>query len=65
MTKQSRSKIATLLGAVTSLVSALVLIDFDTLNWTSVNDWLKLLVVALPALGGFVSEVKGKEKSPG
>ena len=60
MTKQSRSKIATLLGAATSLASALVLIDFDTLNWTSVNDWLKLLVVALPALGGFVSEVKGK-----
>ena len=64
MRQQQRSRTATLLGIVTSLVTALVLIDFDEINWTSVNDWLKILVVALPAIGGSVSEVKGNKKSP-
>ena len=61
MKKSHRQKLATVLGVATSLVSALVLIDFDTINWSSVNDWLKILVAALPAIGGYLSEVKGKD----
>lgn len=57
MSRKQRSNTATLLGILTSLVTALVLIDFDTINWHSINDWLKILVAALPALGGSVSEV--------
>lgn len=53
-----RSKLATLLGILTTLTSALVLIDFDAFRVTSVNDWLKLAVVLLPAIGGYVSEIK-------
>jgi len=60
MKKSARNQTATILGIATSLVMALVLIDFDTINWSSVNDWLKILVVALPALGGYGSEIKGK-----
>nr|WP_298655724.1 hypothetical protein [uncultured Flavobacterium sp.] len=62
MKKSHRQKLATVLGVATSLVSALVLIDFDTIDWSSVNDWLKILVAALPAIGGYVSEVKGKDE---
>lgn len=62
MKQKQRSRTATLLGVATSLVTALVLIDFDTIKWTSVNDWLKILVAALPALGGAVSEVKGNKQ---
>ena len=61
-----RSKLATLLGVLTTLTSALVLIDFDAFRITSVNDWIKLLVVLLPAIGGYVSEIKpiGNETPP-
>ena len=62
MKKSHRQKLATVLGVATSLVSALVLIDFDTIDWSSVNDWLKILVAALPAIGGYLSEVKGKDE---
>lgn len=62
MKQKQRSKTATLLGIATSLVTALVLIDFDQIDWTSVNDWLKILVAALPTLGGAVSEVKGNKQ---
>jgi hypothetical protein len=64
MKRKERSKTATLLGVATSLVTALVLIDFDTIDWYSVNDWLKILVAALPALGGSVSELSENKKPP-
>lgn len=61
MKKRTRNRLATVLGFSTSLVTALEFIDFDTLDYSSFNTYVKLLVVLLPAIGGWVSEVKEKE----
>ncbi len=58
MKKANRGRMATILGVLTSLVTALALVDFDSLDYTSINTWIKILILALPAIGGTVSEVK-------
>lgn len=58
MTKRRRDYTATGFGIATSLVTALALIDFDNINWTSANDWVKLLVVCIPAIQGHVTTMK-------
>ena len=55
---KNRSGIATVLGLLTSLYSSLVLVDLDTLNYSLPSTYMKLLGLILPAIGGFVSEVK-------
>lgn len=59
--KKNKGALATILGVATTLTSALVLIDFDAFNLKSINEWLKLLVVLLPAIGGYLSEIKTKD----
>lgn len=54
----NKNTTATILGFVTTLVTAVEFIDFDTLNWSSINTYVKLGIVLLPAIGGYVSEVK-------
>jgi hypothetical protein len=61
MKKRTRNNLATFLGWSTTIVTALALIDFDTLDYNSVNTYVKLAVTLLPAIGGHLSEVKGKE----
>lgn len=58
MTKKKRDYAATGIGIVTSLVMALTLINFDTFDYTSVNQWVKLLVVCLPAIQGKITTMK-------
>lgn len=58
MTKLKRDYAATGIGVLTSLVMALTLIDFDTFNPKSVNEWVKLLVVCLPAIQGKITTMK-------
>lgn len=55
--KHQRQRLASLLGVLTTLVTAVALVNFDTLVWTSVNTYVKLLILLLPAAGGIVSEV--------
>jgi type III secretory pathway component EscS len=59
MTKRKKDFAATILGLITSLVMALTLIDFNTIDFSNPNDIIKLLVVLLPAIGGKVSTIKG------
>lgn len=60
MRKKMRQQTATVLGFFTSIVTALALIDFDAMDWSSINSWVKILVVVLPAVGGYLSEVSEK-----
>lgn len=62
--KTQRQSLATIMGIMTSLVLALEFIDFDTLDWSSVNTYVKLLAVCLPAVGGKLSEVSEKQNPP-
>jgi len=48
---------------VTTNNNELASIYFDTLDYTSVNDWIKILVLTLPVIGGALSEVSEKTKS--
>lgn len=60
MKKRTRNRLATVLGFATSLITAVSLVDFDALDYSSVNTWVKLLVLLLPAIGGSVSSVNVK-----
>jgi len=61
MTKKKKDLAATAFGLITSLVMALALIDFNTIDLSKPNDIIKILVVCLPALGGKISTIKGVE----
>ena len=52
---------ATLLGILTSVVMATAVLDWDTLDWNLPSTYFKVLVLALPALGGTVSTIKTKD----
>ena len=62
MSIKKRDYAATGFGSLTSLVTALALIDFNTIDLTKPNDVIKLLVLALPAIGGHFSTVKEIKK---
>lgn len=51
---------ATWLGIITSVVMATAVLDWDTLDFTLPSTYFKILVLALPALGGTVSTIKEK-----
>lgn len=61
MKKRTRNRLATILGFATSIITAFELVDFDALDYSSINTYIKLLVVLLPAIGGSVSSVNQKE----
>lgn len=61
MSAKKRDYAATGFGILTSLVTALTLIDFDQFSFEKPNDVVKLLVVLLPAIGGHVSTIKKSE----
>lgn len=62
MTIRKRDNLATGFGVLTSLVMALTLVDFDAFNPHSVNEWVKLLVVCLPAIQGKFTTMKENVK---
>lgn len=47
--------LATAAGALTSVCTAWAVIDFD--NFDIKKDWFKLIVIGLPALGGYMSTI--------
>ena len=49
---------ATILGILTSVVMATAVLDWDSLDWHLPSTYFKILVLALPALGGTVSTIK-------
>ena len=55
--------LATVLGLLTSVCTALVVIDFNTFDIKNPNDILKLIVISMPAIGGYMSKIKQKNDS--
>ena len=49
---------ATLLGVATSVVMALAILDWDNLDFSLPSTYFKILVLALPAIGGTISTIK-------
>jgi hypothetical protein len=58
--KKQNSLIATIVGLLTSVATAIVVIDFNTFNFQNPNDIMKLFVIAMPAIGGYMSQLKEK-----
>lgn len=58
--KKQNSLIATIVGLLTSVATAIVVIDFNTFNFKNPNDLMKLFVIAMPAIGGYMSQLKEK-----
>lgn len=52
------SLLATFLGLLTSIATAIAVIDFYTFDFKKPNDLMKLFVVVAPAIGGYVSQIK-------
>ena len=59
--KLSKGKQATILGILTSIFTALTLVDLDKLDYTLPSTWVKLLVIVLPAIGGSISSVNSRK----
>lgn len=58
--KKQNSLIATIVGLLTSVATAIVVIDFNTFDFKNPNDIMKLFVIAMPAIGGYMSQIKEK-----
>lgn len=61
MRKALRNHLATALGLVTSICTAWAVVDFDALDYGHVKTYIKLFVVAMPAVGGYLSVLKDKD----
>ncbi len=57
---KKNSLIATALGLLTSIATAMAVIDFNTFSFKNVNDLFKLFVIVMPAIGGYFSTIKQK-----
>lgn len=58
--KKSNDNLATILGLLTTLYSALILVDLDTLDYNLPSTYMKLIGIILPTIGGYFSTVKSK-----
>ena len=56
--RKQKNKQATILGVFTSLITALAVVDWDHLNWSLPSTYFTILVIALPTLNGYVSQIK-------
>ena len=56
--RKKKSNQATILGVFTSLLIALEVMDWDNLDWGLPSTYFKLLSLSLPAIGGYLSQVK-------
>ena len=55
---KKNSIIATCLGLLTSVATAMAVIDFNTFDISKPNDIFKLFVIIMPAIGGYFSTLK-------
>lgn len=56
--KKAKSGLVTILGLLSSLATALVVIDFGTFDWHNPNDKMKIFVIAMPIIGGYFTTTK-------
>lgn len=52
---------ATLLGILTSVILAVSVLDWDSLDFTLPSTYIKILAIVLPAIGGSISTIKPKK----
>jgi len=57
-TTKRKSKIATILGLLSAVFTAVAIIDFKEFSFNNPSDLMKLFVVVIPAIGGWVSTIK-------
>lgn len=55
---KNRSLISTWAGILTSVVQALAVLDLDTMDYSLPSTWIKIVLILLPAAGGYVSTIK-------
>ena len=60
ISNKKRSQWATFIGLLTSVFTALMVIDFNEFNFSKKENWLKILVILLPVFGGYNSTLKSK-----
>lgn len=63
--KDKHDLTATILGLLTSITTALAVVDLDALDYTLVSTYFKLAILCLPAIGGYLSTVKPINKIDG
>lgn len=56
------SSLATIFGIATSICTALAVVDLDKLDYSLPSTYFKLLVLALPAVGGYMSTITKPKK---
>lgn len=56
--KNAHSWIATVIGVLVAITMAWQTVDWDTFNFK--RDWIKLLMSAIPAIGGYMTQLKKK-----
>jgi hypothetical protein len=62
-TKQKlNDRLATIMGLLTSLATAYAILDVDALDFHSAKTYFKLLIIGIPAVGGWMSTIKSKEE---
>jgi len=59
--KLNNSNKSTILGVLTSIVMATAVLDWDALDYSLPSTYFKILTLALPAIGGTMSEIKEKQ----
>jgi len=59
--KLNKDLTATILGLLTSITTALAVVDLDALDYSLVSTYFKLAILCLPAIGGYLSEIKQKQ----
>jgi len=58
LNKSHKNNLATLFGVMTSLSTAYAIIDFDSLNFHLPTTYIKLLIIGVPAVTGYFSQLK-------
>lgn len=61
LTKEQKSSLATALGLISSIVTALAVIDFDNWNCRKPSDIMKVVIIVLPILCGHFTTIKDKD----
>ncbi len=56
--KNKKSTLSTVLGLLATCATAMAVLNFDTFSFKNINDLVKLFIVLLPAINGYITEIK-------
>lgn len=60
--KLNASALATIFGIATSICTALAVVDLDALDFSLPSTYFKLIILLLPAIGGYMSTITKPKK---